>query len=244
MDAAALAEALAPCLAWQPPPPRKARAHVVARQGVWDPACGHCLLFLRWLEGSAGVRRTNHGGECLTGFGTALRTSLHPVLSALGSCRCSARLMPVIRHERLMGRVCQAHAPDARTRRVQGYTMVEGSPRWRRGTAVQEAAFAAAEAAVAAAESPTALADRSELDARQARARGRRPALRARPSLSCCSLVARGPPRLCACRLHRHARVALSAAAQRAIHALPAAPWCRSTGHALGVALRRQAATC
>lgn len=48
--------------------------------------------------------------------------------------------------------------------------MVEGSPRWRRGTAAQEAAFAAAEAAVAAAESPTAAADRSELDARQARA--------------------------------------------------------------------------
>ena len=45
--------------------------------------------------------------------------------------------------------------------------MVEGSPRWRRGTAAQEAAFAAAEAAVAAAESPTAAADRSELDARQ-----------------------------------------------------------------------------
>jgi hypothetical protein len=60
--------------------------------------------------------------------------------------------------------------------------MVEGSPRWRRGTAAQEAAFAAAEAAVAAAESPTALADRSELDARQVRARGRRPALLARRS--------------------------------------------------------------
>ena len=50
--------------------------------------------------------------------------------------------------------------------------MVEGSPRWRRGTAEQEAAFAAAEAAVAAAESPTAAADRSELDARQVPALG------------------------------------------------------------------------
>jgi len=60
---------------------------------------------------------------------------------------------------------------------AQGYTMVEGSPRWRRGTAAQEAAIAGAEAAVAAAESPTALADRSELDARQVCAPGRRPAL-------------------------------------------------------------------
>lgn len=59
------------------------------------------------------------------------------------------------------------HALKPWSKPLQGYTMVEGSPRWRRGTAAQEAAFAAAEAAVAAAESPTAAADRSELDARQ-----------------------------------------------------------------------------
>jgi len=47
MDAAALADALAPCLAWQPPPPRKARARTaVARLGVWAPACILCLLYV------------------------------------------------------------------------------------------------------------------------------------------------------------------------------------------------------
>ncbi|KAK9822854.1 hypothetical protein WJX81_004338 [Elliptochloris bilobata] len=62
---------------------------------------------------------------------------------------------------------CMAWSPPPPKK---GYTMVEGSPRWRRGTAAQEAAFAAAEAAVDAAESPTAAADRCELDPRQLRA--------------------------------------------------------------------------
>ena len=78
------------------------------------------------------------------------------------ACSCATQLDP-------SSGFCALRLPSGLTLRcnLQGYTMVEGSPRWRRGTAAQEAAFAAAEAAVAAAESPTAAADRSELDARQ-----------------------------------------------------------------------------
>ena len=43
-----------------------------------------------------------------------------------------------------------------------------------------------------------------------------------------CSLVAREPPRSCASRLHRHARVVLNAAARHAKFVLSDAPWCRA----------------